>query len=380
MYKKFYLHIILYYIYNNCKIFFMSVTSKLPLYNFDYKHYIDQAVVAYGETGTGKSFIITDILKQLQPHVDQIFVVSPTDPTNGTYSETGIVKKPYIHYTLTIEFLKNIWKRQEALAAIYKSVNKLEVLTSLYKRIHNPRVNEILRKLSEIKHAKIREIKDTYLEESTRRDKIEELQKTLNEFLSILYKKYINLNRERLMNMQNLSDEEKNTLKFLNINPRTVLVLDDCGSDLKAILNSKKDKAFINKFFYQGRWAYITLIIACQNDMDIDVNWRKNVSLSFFTSQECASAYFNRANNDVPEKLRKQVKDICREGEILIQEQNFYKMCYHRKQKKVYKVLATKHDKFTFGSPLIKDYANIIANDGVSVDKNNEFYQMLMDD
>ena len=44
-------------------------------------------MIFYGETGTGKSTIIIDLLWNLSSKIPSCFVISPTESQNGTYHE-----------------------------------------------------------------------------------------------------------------------------------------------------------------------------------------------------------------------------------------------------------------------------------------------------
>jgi predicted AAA+ superfamily ATPase len=120
--------------------------KKIPELNISPKSYIDKTIVIYGPSKTGKTVITKNIMKIVSAYIDQILVISPSEPSNRSYE--GFVESPFIHYKLFISdgnvskrddskersfaFLESIWKRQEMMAAIYTRTNRIEVLSSLF--------------------------------------------------------------------------------------------------------------------------------------------------------------------------------------------------------------------------------------------------------
>ena len=70
-----------------------------------------------------------------------------------------------------------------------------------------------------------------------------------------IYKKYLAINKEYIRT--NGSDKDKFVVKFMNSNPKVLIILDDCLS-----ANTKELNASIEKIFYQGRHVNITMILA----------------------------------------------------------------------------------------------------------------------
>ena len=122
---------------------------KIPKLIIDANMIMDKTIVIYGPSGTGKTIIIKNIMGILDGHIEQVFVVSPSEPSNCAYD--GFVKSPLIHYRMFIEdpenpkkddpkkgmlrFIDAIWKRQEMMSNIYKRANKMDTLMNLYMRL-----------------------------------------------------------------------------------------------------------------------------------------------------------------------------------------------------------------------------------------------------
>jgi len=332
----------------------------------DYRLFLDRSIALYGASGTGKSAIIIDILKHLNGRADQILVFSPTDPSNKTYS-SGVVPPPLIHYEFDIELLERIWARQEMMAAVYARANNPDVLESLYRKLGLDTVTKMIQKVQDSKREHIEEIMDTYFEKSAQKAKITKIEKQFKELLIMIYKKCIGDNAHRLSGVQ-LSPEEQFTLKYLNFNPRLVLILDDCASDIKKY----EKKAVVRKLFYQARHVFITLMIACQDDTDIASSLRKNAFVSVFTSDTCANAFFGRKANDFSREMTKKVEALSMQ--LRWKPPYFEKLVYLRQENKLYKFVAEIHDGFCFGSSSVRNFCRTIERSGTNMDKNNPFY------
>src|SRR6266700_728946 len=200
--------------YTNIQSEVYIMMQKLDELTLSYKHILDGCVILYGTTGSGKSFIICDMLFQLRPFIEQIIVISPTDKQNRTY-ESGIVPLPCIHYTVTKDLLVNIWDRQSALSSVHTRSNSLRVLRSLFNKIKN----------NESVHASIvnlniavanfkREITRGELSESIIKTKIENEEKRYEKMLALIFKKNIIEHRCELAGLAGLSPDEKFSLKY----------------------------------------------------------------------------------------------------------------------------------------------------------------------
>src|SRR5271156_4473392 len=88
--------------------------------------------------------------------------------------------------------------------------------------------------------------------------KTEEIEQEYEKFFTLVYKRYISEHRSRLIKMQ-LNQDEAFTLRYLDFNPRMLLVFDDCTADFKR-LKSPRAKSIMGKLFFQNRWAFMTVV------------------------------------------------------------------------------------------------------------------------
>lgn len=338
--------------------------------------FLDKSTILYGQSGSGKTTIITDILWHLNKHIKQIIVFSPTDPVNRAYSgtwggESGVVPKPLIHYSISDAIIMKLWARQEMFAAVYSRANQITVVEKLFRKLNLGNVNKVLEQAEISKSQSIKRIENAISDVGLQRKKIAELDEQFKNFYMLIYKRYISANKNLLLRM-NLDADEKFALKFLDFNPRMVILFDDCSADFKKV--SKEGKVILEKMFFQNRWAFLTVIIAVHDDKLLSSELRKNAYISIFTTKQAVFAYFRRDTNAFASEMIKAAT-IFANNAFEVPHQ---KIMYLRQADKLYTLTATMRDDkpFTFGSGAIQEYCSLIQSTGsMSIDKNNEFYE-----
>jgi hypothetical protein len=354
-------------------------TNSIESFKFTHKIFLHKSTMVYGESESGKTVIIVNILKTLKSFIDQIIVICPTDPSNHSYSgnidaitneQKGIVPSPLIHTQLTAELIEKIYKRQEALAACYEKANRQDILELLFNKIKHKeeKAMKFLELATRQKIEQEKNIRDTYLDKNAIEKKINKISKNFKEFHTAIYKKYIAKYSEDLSRL-NLSEDEKHTLKYISLNPNIIIILDDCSADLK----DKKIKACpsFNKFFFQGRHVYITFIISLHSDIILDTAFRRNAFVNIFTTRSCASAYFERTTNAFDPDAKRKAKEAIQY--IQPMNEGFRKIAYIRTENKFYTLAAEKDDNFSFGCPALRYFCDKIKIKGASTDSTNPF-------
>lgn len=319
----------------------MSLDTFVP----NHTYFIDRTTIIYGESGTGKSFIIKDMLYQLRMHVDQIIVISPTDISNFAY-ESCMVPKPCIHYTITSDLLTNILQRQTALVSVYQRANRMDILKSLYDRIPNmDKYNKLIKLLND-------KIKDSEsLPPHERKKNNDEYEKIIAKIM----KKNIDQHREDLK-LLDLSNDERYTLTYFDMNPRIVLIFDDCTESLQKF---KNHPAF-QSFFYRGRWGFLTIIMACHSDKVLGPELKKSAYISIYTNKKSANTCLLRdsCSNDKEDTIRIEDAISCAfENNVANQ-----KLVYVRDENKFYTYIATPHGDFRFGSPILWEFCDKVKS------------------
>jgi ribosomal protein L20 len=349
--------------------------SALQELDFNYQTFLDKTTILYGESKTGKSTVIIDILYQLFPFVDQIIVISPTDRQNHTYSGKSIKERvvplPCIHYAISDKLLKDIWERQEALVAVYTKANDAGVIKSLFEKLNLTDVKKIMTDISERRQNRENEIRSQYTDGDTINSKIEEMDNDFRKLTNMVHKHYINENRGRLSRVA-LTEDEKFTLRFLNLNPRLVLIFDDCTDQLAKF----KNHPVMQKIAFQARWNFITTLLACHTDKSLDPAFKKNAFNSVFTEQTCANAYFGRGSNDFDKDDKERAKSACRGAFTPVSKHQ--KLIWVREDKKFYRFTATKRDGFRFGCDALWNLSKQIESEGMNFSEDNKFISGFM--
>jgi hypothetical protein len=349
--------------------------------------FLDRTTAIYGPSQTGKSFLVKTIMKTLQPLVDQIIVVSSTEPSNRSYE--GYVDQPLIHYRLwladpknprkddgpkgAVRFLEAIWKRQEMMAAIYTRANRLQVLASLFSRLPRHERSKTMKAVSTINGKRVKvlnQVRRQYRDEPGRcEEKVKDVNEGFKKMLVLLYKKAITPHFTALWERSDLSEDELYTLQYLHFNPRLLLILDDCAAQFKTLFN----KEIFRSYFYQNRHSFITLVGCFQDDTDLATNLRKNAFVSLFTEGVVCNSNFTRPTNKFP----KSVQQFAAEAAAEIFKEKHRKFAFIREdpnRQYIYHVTGFYSKPFRFGSTALHELCDRVRTEGVAMDKENPYY------
>jgi hypothetical protein len=316
-----------------------------------YKNFLNRTSLLYGRTQSGKSVIIEEIMYLLKEHIPTVFVISPTNAANGTY--TKIVPPHCIKKELDAEWLEKLLTRQKHSSEMYQNANKLEVLKPVFDVVSDDRASMLEKKAIKTAHDSIVFIDSSKMAFSNKKKQKARILADRDDMLKKLYKNTIRLNKVSLEKKSSLTKQQKAAVQFLDFNPNVLLIFDDCASTFKKLY--KKTTA-IKEIFYEGRWYNFTTIISAQDDKEIDSELRKNAIVSIFTTAQAATANFERASNGYPkhEKLRAK---ICTET-IFKQDENdvkhFQKLVYMQGNGDPFKyTIADMYDEFRIGSDFL---------------------------
>nr|BBO54017.1 B354L homolog protein [Abalone asfa-like virus]BCY04564.1 Poxvirus A32 [Abalone asfa-like virus] len=361
-----------------------KLTPKVSLF-------LNKTTVLFGPSKTGKTVFIRNIISLLRGHIDQILVISPTEPSNHAYE--GLVPAPLIHTTIghlnskhpigtvkcAAEFLNDIWQRQEFLAGIYNIVNDINSLESLYFKLsalkrRRPDENIQLLKEKCRKYCQLIEENPLY----NGKDSIECIEKCkiihnkCQELIGEIYKLHIYKNKKYLMKLAT-TENEQTIISYVQLNPRMLLVFDDCGSQLKSL----QQNPVFRSLFYQNRHVNLSVVFSCQDETDIMPNLRKNVFSSIFTNARSCEMFFHRDSS----KFSKAEKAYISEITPLIYARAHCKLAYIREdvhRNYYYHITAdyiSPDNQVLFGSPAVQEYCAKIQADKSQLDKKNPFYK-----
>ena len=362
--------------------------TEVPPLHFTSDMLLDKSIVLYGASKSGKTVFIKHIMDLLREHVSQCILVSPSEPANNAYRD--YMPRALTHYAMkapdpknprkmlegdagAIQFLTNIWQRQEMLVQIYEQANSLANLRSLTGRLSASARAEIQKALdpANTKRAStMRKLEKRYRGQS---GELKEQRRKVNEMFEqverSMYKSHIWASFKQLWSCEDLSDSEKIALQYIDLNPRMVLVLDDCGADLKAIMN----KPIFKRLFYRNRHVRLTVIFAFQDDTDLVTNLRKNAFVSICCDRVSAEALFTRGSNNFSSDVKKKVKEIV----TPVYEERYRKLAYIRDDPRkinFYHCMATPPKGHMFPCGAILEFCQQVERSGATADTNNPYF------
>ena len=348
--------------------------------------FIDRTTVIYGPSGTGKTVIVKNIMKQLRGHIEQILVVAPTEPSNRSYD--GFVDPTLIHYRMhlpdpkdkrdseqkaALRFLESVYQRQEMMAAIYTRANDPKTLSGLYARLsHGERRpgDRYIASLERKRRRVVSSVRRQHARDLGRRDaKLKEVSEKFEKMLGLVYKKFLTPGVARLWACKGLSEDERYSLHYLHFNPRLLLVFDDCTAQLKPFFN----KEVFRKLFYQNRHSFISLAICAQDDTDLPTNLRKNAYTSIFTEAIVCTSNFERGSNKFSKATKAYVEELL--PDVFV---GFRKLAYIReddKRQHFYHLTCAYPRPFRFGSPALDELCRAVRSEGTTMDTANPYYE-----
>jgi hypothetical protein len=364
--------------------------QTIPELEMKISNFLLRNIVIYGPSNTGKTVCAKDIMHTLKQEVDQVLVIAPTNTQNDSY--TGLVPDQFIHTDIYLpppvaitkknskdkeegacRFMSLIIERQKALVSEYRRSNNISILKRIYKHVHGDPIGEELAKVNSKRSAM-----HANLEKQVPPSKIQSMSKSIDEqcdkiYLE-LYKKAIRANMRHLIGQSHISKEDKQTINFIDVNPHLLLILDDCAATMKFLFKSD----VFSEIFYQGRHNYITLILICQDDVDLPTSLRKNAYISIFTSSVIANTYFTRMNDKTTSKTAIDAIDTIFRASG---DDKYRRMAYIREPSPGCSQFSFKtfpvRDSFRFGSDALYELCDKVKDDGSQIQSGNRFSQVF---
>lgn len=330
----------------------MAVQELKP----DYAMFLDKTTVLYGESGTGKSTLMKDILYMLQPHVHQIIVISPADAQNSSYS--NIVPKPCIHYDVSEQHLNDIFERQMMLVNVCKLANDESILRGVYSMIPSGKramYDEAIRSVDK----QLAELKENASDTTKAEAECKKFQ--------VAIRKHAIGQHARLLYQLPLTENQRFAIEYMNVNPKMVIIFDDCTEKL----NKMKQCEVLQSIFYRGRHAELTCIIGCHTDKTLDTAVKKNTFVTIFTASGAARAYFNRTSSDFDSGTKK--KAVRAIENIFCDTAPNQKLVVVRGNSAFYKYTATSREDFRFGSNALWEFCDKVKSADGTLSVSNKF-------
>ncbi len=327
---------------------------KLQFLDLSVKTFLQKIILLYGETGSGKSVIIRNLIRILSTNnvVPVIVVIAPTDESNGLYS--GIVPDRLIFHKPTVQLIESIYERQEFVSAIYKVVSDLINLKRVFDicdERNGIMLERTINNAADNALSLLRTVKNDFARERER-EQIEEGRKTR---LIDLYRSTIKKNQQNLLaNKERFTETEQMVIQYVDLNPNLLLILDDCASD-----RAWQKSEVVKKLFYQGRNYYFTSLISFQGDKDITPEIRRQGHISMFTTAECAVAYFSTRTNGHSKEHVKRAEKIINKIFASSDGPSHIKLVTIRGAPDPFRIFtATKYDKFDTCDQYVREFCS----------------------
>lgn len=333
--------------------------NTFPDLKFTVDMFYNKSTFLYGESQSGKGVIITNILYLLKDKIPAGFVFCPTDELQGLYSKRTF-PSACVFSSISVDWLEKFWNRQVAISEIYRVSNRLNILEGLVGRIAD-----------EDTRTKIRTIRKLTEEHTIKSEgnfaKIEKIRESSEEALRTVYRSHIRKHWDRYNEIvDEISDDEKISLRNYNLNPDVVLVIDDLSSEFPELCKCK----FIGDMLTKGRHYRITFIVAIHGDSYVPKKLRTFPMITIFTTSPSVNMYFGKLETITSAQKR----DICNKSKYVFANKDEHKkLLYDRDNGAIYVVKADDHRFFEkFGACHLFDYCKKISPEGDDEDTNNK--------
>ena len=339
------------------------MTNRLNKLELNHDSLINRSVLLFGGSNSGKTVLIRDILFNLRQHVPMCHVFCPTNDYNGSY--TNMIPKTLIKPELNVQELEEIVLKQRKRSELFKKVNNVLILKSIAFKL------DLDHKLKK-KYFIMENYYEKLLENDKDKKYSDQLKKMHEEGTIKFFKEEITRLYDQNKNSVSFTEAEQNTVKYLNFNPKMVIVMDDCTSDSKHWGKS----TVLNELFYQGRHYNITTIISLHNDTALPPGIRKNAFINIFTEAQPARGFFKAGTSN------NWTKGEEREANAFINalfgpnsKKSFKKLCYLKEGDEEFKfVRETKGEVFVYNELLNKMY----KDEEEDIELDNEFLKKIL--
>lgn len=340
--------------------------SQLQYFQVTIDEILNKSIAIYGQSKTGKTATIKDILFLLREYVPTVWLICPTEHLNEEYK--NIIPSTAILQDITKKFMEDLWERQYNISQLYKRINNIDSFERIYLRIAHSRVTKYLSKLEKLKNRQIEAILETVKNEGMQNIKIKKIEEKITNVKMDVLRSHIIKNRDNLLEM-NLNLEEQELVENIELCPRTLIIFDDATAQLAEM---KRLKLF-DKFATMGRWANITWIIVAHDDKTaVPKEIRKAIFLSIFSSPQLVQSFFEKSAGNGPTKYDMSIANmaahkIWEHGSR--EPEKFRKLVWIRDSHEIKYYLPTIRPDFKFGSKAFIQMCEQVEN--AKKQKNN---------
>lgn len=349
-------------------------TMEIPKFDMKASAFMRKSTVLYGTSGSGKTYLIRDIMYLLRDKFARVWVFCPTNAQNQMY--TGIVPNPLIYETVTLQAISDIYEFQKVARQIYETANKIETLRKLFMRIpNNEKAVLFEHKLLQAREEAMQKMRQMFPDPVKQEEKADKIKEIMLEKLRFHYKQQIEAARAKLSDMD-LTEEERYSITYNGFAPDTLVIFDDAMMEVDHIIKrgKKEEDPVVQNFFFKGRHLFISTIYAMQSDKMFDPDLRKNTFTSIFTSSDEAMGFFSKASNGVSADEKRDACTCITELFSDTHKKTHKKLVYLKDSDHKYQyVIAEPHTRFPMCGKAVRDYCNRVEEKTKSIDKSSKF-------
>jgi hypothetical protein len=344
---------------DDSKTIYTNDGISIPYLEKKAENFLDKTTFIFGGTGSGKTTIIEEIMWMCKDKIPNYIVIVPQ-----TSAELYRKKLPdrCIKDDLTKKMLIKIWNRQTDMTKCYNIAKDPKVLESLFNKVGNKQANLMIQAVNISANSHIDKIRRrTDLNFAQKRAQETAIEVSRSEAIRQIYKDTIRDNKDLLMK-KNLSMMEETAVEYLDVNPRIMLIIDDCSEKIASWMGFFK-KGEVNIFesiLFRGRWNYITMVFVSHDDKLIKPELRKGARVTIFTTSQSLIASLQKPQSGYTNQEKKEGMKIA--GKLFAGEENgvktYQKLCYIREDPKPFKyTIANLYPDFELGCGPLKELA-----------------------
>jgi hypothetical protein len=306
--------------------------------------YLDKTTLIFGGTGSGKTYMIEELMELLSDHVSNYLVIAP-QTSQLRYSMR--LPKKCLKEDISKKKLQSIWIRQTQMTQVCNIANDITVLESLFKRLNNRHLTIIAYSIIKRCGDFVTKIENSNISFLEKKNSIAQIESLKNTKLISLYKDAIREKRDILCNM-NLTNYEKTAIEYLDTNPKLMIIIDDCSEKFDKWMKyfKKTEENIFSTIAFRGRHNNISLVVACHDDKFMPTEIRKNARVIKFGNMKALTSCVDKPGSAFSSSEKKQAKavgeKIFNESDTQTKKKNHQKICYIRDDKNPFKYTIAK--------------------------------------
>jgi hypothetical protein len=297
-------------------------------YQFNENDFVRRACIWYGGTKGGKSFHMNYCISKIKHLFARVVVFCPTNLMNNEY--THKINNALIHKELTEKNILQTIRAQIEIAEMYRFVNRLDVAEKVFEIAgsdsQKSKLKSARQRLEEFKS----DIENGSDSPPMKMKKVTDVTNKFNAKLVDYIRACLLLIRNTI-SLESLDEDGRTFIKYMDINPNTLFVFDDCQEEMKPILKKTSSDAAkaLRNLFTKGRHYFVTHFYTFQDDKAIEPFLRSNASVSILTNKNLACGFITRQSNQIQKPDQKFGLALC-ESIFTGNEDDFRKLIYFK--------------------------------------------------